>query len=40
MWVRATLCLRRIDGKWMIAHEHQSVPFDVETGKASLDLKP
>jgi ketosteroid isomerase-like protein len=40
MWVRATLCLRRIDDKWMIAHEHQSVPFDVETGKASLDLKP
>ncbi len=40
MWARATVCLREIDGKWMIAHEHQSVPFDVETGKASLDLKP
>lgn len=40
MWVRATVCLRRIDGQWMITHEHQSVPFDVETGKASLDLKP
>jgi len=40
MWVRATVCLRKVDGKWMIAHEHQSVPFDVETGKASLDLKP
>jgi ketosteroid isomerase-like protein len=40
MWVRATVCLRKIDGKWMIVHEHQSVPFDVETGKASLDIKP
>ncbi len=40
MWVRATVCFRQIDGKWMIIHEHQSVPFDAETGKASLDLKP
>ncbi|MEH1816263.1 MAG: nuclear transport factor 2 family protein [Nostoc sp.] len=40
MWVRATVCLREIDGKWMIVHEHQSVPFDPETGKASLNLKP
>lgn len=40
MWVRTTVCLRKIDGKWMIVHEHQSVPFDPETGKASLDLKP
>ena len=27
-------------GTLMIEHEHQSVPFDVETGKASPDLKP
>ncbi|MEP6847730.1 MAG: nuclear transport factor 2 family protein [Acidobacteriota bacterium] len=40
MWVRATVCFRRINGKWMIVHEHQSVPFNGETGKASLDLKP
>jgi ketosteroid isomerase-like protein len=40
MWVRATVCLRKVDGTWEIKHEHQSVPFDVETGKASLDLKP
>ncbi len=40
MWVRATVCLRKIDGKWMIVHEHESVPFNVKTGKASLDLKP
>jgi ketosteroid isomerase-like protein len=36
---RATLCCRKIDGKWMVTHEHSSVPFDMESGKASLDLK-
>lgn len=40
MWWRTTLCFRKTDGKWMITHEHNSVPFDVETGKASLDLAP
>jgi uncharacterized protein (TIGR02246 family) len=40
MWWRATVCYRKIDGKWMVTHEHNSVPFDVESGKASLDLKP
>jgi uncharacterized protein (TIGR02246 family) len=40
MWWRTTTCFRKIDGKWMITHEHNSVPFDVETGKASLGLKP
>lgn len=40
MWVRATVCYRKIDGTWMITHEHNSVPFDMETFKASLDLKP
>lgn len=40
MWWRATLCLRMSDGKWMITHEHNSVPFDMKSGKASLDLKP
>lgn len=40
MWFRTTLGLRRIDGEWRIVHEHQSEPFDIESGKASLDLKP
>ena len=30
MWWRATVCYRKIDGKWMVTHEHASVPFDVE----------
>lgn len=40
MWWRASVCLRKTDGKWLITHIHSSVPFDMETGKASLDLKP
>lgn len=40
MWVRATVCFRKIDGAWMIMHEHDSVPFDPESGEASLDLEP
>ena len=40
MWWRATVCCRRLDGKWMITHLHSSVPFDMETGKASLEIEP
>lgn len=40
MWVRATVCYRKVDGRWTVTHEHDSVPFDVESGKASLDLRP
>ena len=40
MWWRTTLCFSKIDGKWMITHEHNSVPFDPESGKAALDLQP
>jgi ketosteroid isomerase-like protein len=40
MWWRATICYRRIDGAWMVTHEHASVPFDVASGRASLDLEP
>jgi ketosteroid isomerase-like protein len=39
MWWRATVCCRRIDGAWKITHAHASVPFDVASGKASLDLE-
>lgn len=40
MWVRATLCCRRVDGTWLITHDHESVPFDAATGKAVTDLRP
>jgi uncharacterized protein (TIGR02246 family) len=40
IWVRATSGLRKINGKWLIVHDHISVPADMNTGKALLDLKP
>jgi len=40
MWWRATLGCQKIDGKWLITHAHSSEPFDMETGRASLGLKP
>jgi uncharacterized protein (TIGR02246 family) len=40
MWWRATVCFRKLDRKWMVTHAHSSVPFDVNSGRASLDLKP
>ena len=40
MWWRATVCFRRIAGKWKVVHEHSSVPFNMKTGAASLGLKP
>jgi ketosteroid isomerase-like protein len=40
MWIRATVCFRKIDGEWTVVHEHVSVPFDPETGLASMDLEP
>lgn len=40
IWLRATSGLRKINGKWLIVHDHISVPADFETGKAALDLKP
>lgn len=39
-WMRATLAFRKTDGKWTIAHEHWSAPFDPESCKALFDLKP
>lgn len=40
MWVRATLCLRRFDGAWLITHDQVSVPFDLRSGKGVTDLVP
>jgi uncharacterized protein (TIGR02246 family) len=40
MWNRATFCFGKIDRAWRIVHEHDSVPFDPETGQASTDLEP
>jgi uncharacterized protein (TIGR02246 family) len=38
--VRATDAYHKSKGKWLIAHEHVSVPVDLATGKADLTSKP
>lgn len=40
MWWRSTVGYRKFSGGWVILHEHNSVPFDAQSGKAALDLKP
>jgi ketosteroid isomerase-like protein len=39
-WVRWTMGLRKIAGNWLIVHDQISVPTDVESGRALLDLAP
>jgi uncharacterized protein (TIGR02246 family) len=40
-WLRATVCYRKVSGKWLVAHEHVSVPFYRDgTLKAAVNLKP
>jgi ketosteroid isomerase-like protein len=39
-WVRATSCCQRSNHAWLIAHEHISLPADVKTGSAAMDLVP
>jgi len=39
-WLRATQTYRKTDGRWLAVHDHISVPADMATGKAALDLKP
>jgi ketosteroid isomerase-like protein len=40
MWWRATLCLKQVDGAWSVVHSYASVPFDIESGIASVGLRP
>jgi len=40
LWLRWTACWRRVNGKWLIVHHQNSVPVDLQHGKAVLDLKP
>ncbi|SNY63685.1 YybH family protein [Paractinoplanes atraurantiacus] len=41
LWYRVTLGLRRIDGRWLVTHEHESVPFHMDAEmRAAIDLEP
>ena len=39
-WLRMTACWRKVDGQWLLEHEHVSVPVDLEKDKPVLDLVP
>ena len=40
VWVRFTSLFRKSDGRWLDFQDHISVPADIESGKAMLDLQP
>ena len=41
VWIRLTLCFRKIGGAWKVTHEHTSVPFYMDGSlKAAVDLTP
>jgi uncharacterized protein (TIGR02246 family) len=39
-YMRGTFGCRKTGGRWLIAHEHFSAPFDPESNKALLGLEP
>ena len=39
-WVRTSNSCRRENGRWLITHEHVSMPVDFESGRVVLDLQP
>jgi PhnB protein len=41
VWIRATVVYRKTDGRWLVTHEHESVPFYMDGSyKAAVDLRP
>ena len=36
--LRSTLGFRKVEGQWKVIHEHLSVPFDMKSGRALLEL--
>jgi uncharacterized protein (TIGR02246 family) len=39
-WVRVSAGCRTLNGRWLITHEHISVPVDMATTKAARGLQP
>jgi ketosteroid isomerase-like protein len=39
-WVRATSCFQRSNHRWLVTHEHVSLPVDLESGRPATDLVP
>ncbi len=40
-WLRSTFGLRQVEGRWLIAHRHESVPFHMDGSfRAATELEP
>ncbi|WP_281412360.1 nuclear transport factor 2 family protein [Rhizobium laguerreae] len=39
-WLRSTVCCQRANSKWLITHEHISLPVDFRSGTVLMDLTP
>jgi len=39
-WSRGTRICQRIDGRWLMIHQHVSYPYDPVTGEAKTTLRP
>jgi uncharacterized protein (TIGR02246 family) len=39
-WIRVTACYRKVNGRWLVAHEHVSMPFDCATGSIAPITNP
>lgn len=39
-WMRVSQCYRKQNGRWLIVHEHFSIPFDMLTGQTAFALQP
>ena len=41
LWFRTTVALREVEGRWLIAHVHESTPFYMDGSlRAAVDLTP
>jgi ketosteroid isomerase-like protein len=40
IWLRFTSLFRKSDGHWLDFHDHVSVPAEIESGKAMLEMQP
>jgi ketosteroid isomerase-like protein len=39
-WVRATSTCQRSNERWVITHDHVSLPVDLKSGRPAMDLVP
>ncbi|MCD2186130.1 YybH family protein [Actinomycetospora soli] len=41
LWFRSTIGLRRVGGRWLVVHRHESVPFHMDGSfRAAVELAP